>query len=187
VHDRVGDQQAAEVVRGELQRLPGGAGEAGLAQGDVQQLADRLGGEGAVLRPEPPLEQQRHRRVPYFLVVVVGHDERDRAAVAADPGDDRRQDVSELGADDQKPFGVGLGRGDLQQRDELAGGREPVLDQAVVRQLGELLDPDAGMAERLDGGPGPEGPVLFEGQVTTAAVGRPPVPRPRSGRCPLWP
>jgi hypothetical protein len=31
VHDRVGDQHAAEVVRGEPQRLPGGAGEAGLA------------------------------------------------------------------------------------------------------------------------------------------------------------
>ncbi|HEY5990691.1 MAG TPA: hypothetical protein VIV12_30500, partial [Streptosporangiaceae bacterium] len=74
--------------------------------------------------------------------VVVGHDERDSAAVAADPGDDRRQDIGELGADDQEPLGVGLGRGDLQQRDELAGGWQPVLDQAVVRQLGELLDAD---------------------------------------------
>src|SRR5215471_9243030 len=49
VHDRVGDQHAAEVVGGEPQRLPGGAGEAGLVQGDVQQLTDRLGGDGPVL------------------------------------------------------------------------------------------------------------------------------------------
>ena len=50
VHDRVGDQHAAEVVRGEPQGLPGGAGEAGLVQGDVQQLAVRLtGGDGPVL------------------------------------------------------------------------------------------------------------------------------------------
>ena len=46
---RVGDQQAAEVVRGEPQRLPGGAGEAGLVQGDAEQLADRLSGDGPVL------------------------------------------------------------------------------------------------------------------------------------------
>jgi hypothetical protein len=56
---------------------------------------------------------------------------------------DCRQHVGEFGADDQQPFGVGLGRGDLQQRDELAGVRQPVLDQAVVGQLGQFLDPDA--------------------------------------------
>ena len=32
-----------------------------------------------------------------------------------------------------------------QQRDELAGGGEAVLDQAVVGELGEFLDPDAGV------------------------------------------
>jgi hypothetical protein len=36
------------------------------------------------------------------------------------------------GENDQQPFGVGLGRGDLQQRDKFPGGRQPVLDEAVV-------------------------------------------------------
>jgi hypothetical protein len=57
-------------VGGEPQRLAAGVGEAGLVQGDVEQFADR-----PVLRAQPPLEQQRHRRVPDLLVVVVGHDE----------------------------------------------------------------------------------------------------------------
>ena len=69
--------------------------------------------------------------------------------------------VGELGADQQEPFGVGLGRGDLQQRDEFPGGGQPVLDQAVVGQLGEFLDADAGGAQDLDGGPGPERVVFF--------------------------
>jgi hypothetical protein len=33
----------------------------------------------------------------------------------------------------------------LQQRDQLAGGGQPVLDEAVVGQLGEFLDADAGV------------------------------------------
>ena len=75
------------------------------------------------------------------------------------------------GADDEEPFGVGLGRGDGQQGDELAGGGEPVLDQAVVGQLGEFLDADAGVAQDLDGGPGPERVVLLAGQVPALAGG----------------
>jgi len=76
-------------------------------------------------------------------VGVVGGGERDGPVGAADPGDDRGQDVGELRADDEEPFGVGLGRGDGQQGNQFAGGGETVLDQAVVRQLGELLDADA--------------------------------------------
>ena len=62
----------------------------------------------------------------------------------ADAADDGGEHVGEFGADHQQPFGVGLGRGDLQQRDELAGGGQPVLDQAVVAELQEFLDPDPG-------------------------------------------
>jgi hypothetical protein len=36
--------------------------------------------------------------------------------------------------------------GDLQQRDQLAGVRQPVLDQAVVAQVGQFFDSDAGVA-----------------------------------------
>ena len=89
-------------------------------------------------------------------MAVVGGDEGDGAGRVADAADDRGEDVGEVGADQQQPFGVGLGRGDLQQGDELAGAGQAVLDQAVVAELEEFLDPDAGVAEHLDGGPGPE-------------------------------
>ena len=89
---------------------------------------------------------------------------------AADPGDDGRQHVGELGGDDQQSFGVGLGRGDLQQRDQFAGVRQPVLDQAVVRELGQFLDPQARVAQHLNHRPGPEAAVFLEGQVAAPPV-----------------
>jgi hypothetical protein len=46
-----------------------------------------------------PLKQQWHRRVPDFLVIVVGDDERDRTVGIADAADDRREDVGEVWAD----------------------------------------------------------------------------------------
>jgi hypothetical protein len=47
----------------------------------------------------------------------------------------------------------------------LAAGRELVLDKAVVRELGELLDAEAGMVEHFDHRPCPKGPVLLEGEA----------------------
>ena len=61
--------------------------------------------------------------------------------------DDRGQDVGEFGADDQQTFGVGLGRRDLQQRDEFTVGRQGVLDQAVVAEFGQLLDANSGVTQ----------------------------------------
>ena len=84
---------------------------------------------------------------------------------------------------DQQPFGVGLRRCDLQQWDEFAGAGQGVLDQAVVRQLGEFLDTDPGVPQRFHRGPGPERPVLLAGQVAAlpGALG----PRPRPGFVPV--
>ena len=98
-------------------------------------------------------------------MVVVGGDEGDGLAGAADAFDDGAEHVGELGADDQEPFGVGLGRGDLQQRHQLASAGEPVLDQAVVAELDEFLGADAGGAQDLHGRPGPEGAVFLGGEV----------------------
>jgi hypothetical protein len=140
VHDHVGDEDAPEVMRGEPQRLALRAGQAGGGDRAGQQLADVRAGDETVLGAVAGLEQQGQRRVPDPLVLVVGGDERDRAAGPADSRDDGGQDVGQLRADQQEPFGVGLGRGDLQERDQLAGGREPVLDEAVVGQFGEFLD-----------------------------------------------
>ena len=134
------------------------------------------GAEGHVLHADAVLEQQRHGRVPYLLAVVGDH-EGDGAVRAADAVQDRGQHVGQLGADDQQPFLVGLGRGDVQQRDQLAGGGQPVLDQAVMGELGELFDPDAGVAEDFHGRPRPERVVFLAGEVAPGAGRR---PRPRS-------
>jgi hypothetical protein len=73
-------------------------------------------------------------------VDVVGHDQRDGTGAVPDPGDDGGEHVGELGRDNQEPLDIGLGRGDVQKRDQLTGRGEPVLDQAVVRELGQFLD-----------------------------------------------
>jgi len=88
------------------------------------------------------LEQQRPGRVVDPFVLVVADHQRHGGPVAADPADDRGEYVGKFRGDHQQPLLIGLGGGDLQQRDQLAGGRQPVLDQAVVRQLGEFLDAD---------------------------------------------
>ena len=120
---------------------------------------------GPVFCAQAALEQQRHRRVPLTFVVVIGDDQGNAVLVAPDPGDDGAEHVGQLGADDQQPLGVGFGRGDLQQRDELAGSRQPVLHQAVVGQFGQFLDADPRMPQDLNGGPGPEPAMFFEGEV----------------------
>ena len=42
-----------------------------------QEAADSVGGDGAVLQADDPLEQQGHGRLPGTLVQVVGGGERD--------------------------------------------------------------------------------------------------------------
>jgi hypothetical protein len=123
-----------------------------------------------VLDAEAALEQQRHWWVPDAFVSVVGGDAADRAVCASDAGDDRGEDVGEFGADHEQPFGVGLGRRDLQQRDEFAAAREGVLDQAVVAEFGQLFDADSRVSQRLHRGPGPERAVFLTGEITPFAV-----------------
>src|SRR5664279_1300726 len=68
------------------------------------------------------LQQPRCWGQPDPFVVVVAADERERSVGAADPCDDLGEHVGQLRVDDEEPFLVGLRRGDLQQRDQLAGG-----------------------------------------------------------------
>jgi hypothetical protein len=96
-----------------------------------------------VLGAVSTLKQQRGRRQPDAFMRVTGADQRHGATGFPDPADDRGEHVGEFGADDQQPLSVDLRRGDLQQGNELAGGGQPVLDQAVMRELGELLNADA--------------------------------------------
>ena len=77
VHDGVGEEHPAEVVRGVVQRGAGGVGQPGAGQGAGEDLADGGGGDRAVLGADAPLEQHRGGRQPEAFVVVVGGDERD--------------------------------------------------------------------------------------------------------------
>jgi len=63
--------------------------------------------------------------------------------VVADTADDRAKDVGKFGTDQQQPFGAGLRRRDLQQRDQFPRRGEPVLGDAVVAELAEFFEPDA--------------------------------------------
>jgi hypothetical protein len=96
VHDGVGDEDSSEVVGQEPQGLAVGAGQAGQAQRGVEQVADTGSGDRAVLGAHPSLEQDRHRWVEHPLVVVVGADQRDRAGVVTDPGNDGAEHVGQL-------------------------------------------------------------------------------------------
>ncbi len=172
VHDGVRDEDPAEIVRDEPQWRAIGAGQAAGRERFVEQRADYRGGQWPVLGADPSLEQQRQRRVEDPFVVVVGRDQRDRPGVVTDPADNGGQHVGEFGADDQQPLGVGLRGHDVQQRDEFAGRRQPVLDQAGVGDLGQLLDTQAGVTQKFDHGPRPEGMPLFLGEVAAPAAGR---------------
>ena len=123
---------------------------------------------GRCLAAEVALEQQ-HRWVPDPIVVVVGRDQWDGAVFVTDPADDGAEHVGQFGADHQEPFGVGFGRRDLQQRDEFAGGGQLVVDEAVVGEFPELLDPNAGVAQHVHRGQRPERLVFLQAQVASFA------------------
>ncbi len=168
--DRVGDEDPPEVVRREAEGLPGGVGEPGPLQDLVDALADQRPGHRCELAAVSPLEQQRHRRVPDLLCNVVAGQHRDRACSGgADAGDDRAEDVGQFRSDQEKPFLVGFRKGDLEQRHDLTGRGQFVLNQGVMAGLQHLLDPDAGVLKELDRVPGPERPLLDRSQVDASA------------------
>src|ERR1035437_7880460 len=88
VHDRVGDQDATEVVRDETQRPAAGVGESGPGEGVGDEFAERGSCYRAVLAAVATLEQQRDRRVPHAFVIVVGDNEWDGTVLVADAADD---------------------------------------------------------------------------------------------------
>jgi hypothetical protein len=88
------------------------------------------------------------------------------------------QDVTHGGHQDQALL-ISLRRSDLQEWDERAGGRQPVLDERVVAQLAQFLDPDAGVTQDFDHGPGPERLMVLVGEVAPGGPGRGPSSRTR--------
>jgi len=63
-----------------------------------------------------------------------------------------------------------LERSDLQQWDDLAGGRQPVLEHRVMADLQHLLDAGAGVAEKLHRRPGPERAMLGLTEMAKSAL-----------------
>ena len=113
------------------------------------------------------------------LVAVVGYHEGDGPVLSRIRSMTMLSTSASSGAMTRSRSCVGLGRGDVQQRDELAGGGQPVLDQAVVRQLGQFLDPDARVAAGPPRSPRPRTRCLLPGSGPGAC--RLPGPRPRCG------
>ena len=64
VHDRVGDEDPAEILRGEGQRLAIVAADARAVQCPLEDLSQRPIADGPVLTGDGALEQQRQGRVP---------------------------------------------------------------------------------------------------------------------------
>src|SRR5258708_5294819 len=62
VHHRIGDEEPAEILGGEVQRLPAGVSQPGSGQRRLQQLASPVDRHGPALDADLALEQQRHRR-----------------------------------------------------------------------------------------------------------------------------
>jgi hypothetical protein len=94
VHDRVGEEDPAEIMGSAVQRgAVDGVGQAGADQGAGEDQADGVRGEGAVLGADLPLEQDRGGRQPGAFVVVVDGDQGYCPAAVPDPGDDGAEHV----------------------------------------------------------------------------------------------
>jgi hypothetical protein len=113
-------------------------------------------------------------------VLVIALDERDDPVALGVAADDCRDDGEQFSRHRDDTLPVGLGRGDDQQRDDLAVGAL-ILADAEMSEFQQLLDPDAAVPQDLDGSPFPEGEflgrgdvyVLLAGEVTDPDVGVP--------------
>jgi hypothetical protein len=85
---------------------------------------------------------------------------------------DGQQDGDQFGADGDEAFGVGLGRDDVQQRDQRVRRWWGVVAQRQLGELEEFLDSDPAVAQGLGDGPGPEGVFFEPGDVDEAALKR---------------
>ena len=146
--------------------------EARVLEGAGEQVPCGIGAEPAGFGAEAALEQQRCRRQPDALVPVVGGDAGHFPGAVADAADNGGKDISQVGADYQKSLCVSLGRGDLKKRHQLAGGRQPVLHQAVMADFQEFLYAHASASQDLYNRPRPERLFFLEGKVTSFPVFR---------------
>src|SRR5260370_31653333 len=127
VENGIRGKDSSESVGSEGERHAADIGQPGGGEGEVEQPADPVDPYGPVLDADAALEDQRHRRRPDSFVAVVGCHEGNGPVLVADAEQDDAENVRQLRGYDQETLLVGLARGDVQQGDELAGGRVPVL------------------------------------------------------------
>ena len=104
-------------------------------------------------------------RVPDLFVVVVGRDERD----AAGRSRIRVMIALSTSASSGEMTRSRSGRswtGRSAAAEPVHRWREPILDQAVMAEFGELLNTDAGQPEDFHGNPGPKSPSFFGFEIT---------------------
>jgi hypothetical protein len=150
---------------GVAQRLTVRAVQVGALEGQADEPLHGPGRDDAPLGAVAALEQVWQRRSGQVLVAVVAGDQGDVGAAVADAVDDASQDVGQLGGDQQQPFSVVLGRGDLQQRHDLAGVGQPVAGKGEVGEFQQLFTADPGVAQRLHDRPGPKRLVFVSGEI----------------------
>lgn len=85
----------------------------------------------------------------------------------AEPSDDGRQDVCQLGPDEQYAFLVVLGRSNLEQRNKFVRICEFILNDRQLGEFEELLESNPCMAQCLNDRPAPERVVFRLGGVTS--------------------
>lgn len=88
VHDRIGDEQSAEIVESVAQRFPAPVFQSGAFQRMIEVIAQRSFRDGPVFQASVPSEKQWHRCVEDPLDLVVGNDPRNIGVSGANPGHD---------------------------------------------------------------------------------------------------
>src|SRR5690606_7136113 len=171
VQNCVRGKYSAQVVGHEVERLAAGVFYVRRLEYFPDAFADRRRRYGSRMAAVVPLEQQRSRRGPASFGEVIEGDQWNGSVLLPNSGDDRGYDIGQLRTDDEEAFLVGLGRRDVQQRDDLPCLGVSILDDAVMARFEHLLDPDAGVPKKLDCCPTPEGTMVL-GTKVAAAAGR---------------
>lgn len=131
VEDGVGDEDSPKVVGLEVRGVSGSVGYSWFLKCFVEGQANGPIRYVTVLATHPPLVEEWHRGVPDFFVVIA-RDSRKRSVSTSDPGNHRTENVGEFWSHEQESLLIGFRRRNLKERNDVAGCRQFVADDAVV-------------------------------------------------------
>jgi hypothetical protein len=127
--DDVGGEEPTEVVRSELGERR--VGLADLRTGAGEHVEDGAGGHDTPDGAELALQQEWHGLGPGLLMRVIAADQRNGPRPPGLAADDLSDGVKELGGHGNDTLAFALGRGDHQERDDLAVGPLVLADAEV--------------------------------------------------------